>query len=99
MQVDDGRVEHIEGRVYDEDAATLQLRGVVRIEQQGPTVGNVSAQARAHLVDVVTETRGRPHVGDGMQITGIVNRHATQDLRVEVDEIGQCLLVELAVNT
>ncbi|MCY1295218.1 hypothetical protein D9M70_445470 [compost metagenome] len=90
------RRRHDVGRgIEDVDAAILELRRQFRLEDHVPVGLLVRAQDRLHLVDVVADAGGAPHVVDGVFVARIVLRRTLHDHVPHIGKVRQLRLVEL----
>ena len=78
------------GVIDDRDPALAKLFDVVLIKKQAPGAGNVGgAKNGFDLVDVVTNTRGPPHVRKTVKIARVIDLELFHQHRVQVFPVGQ----------
>ena len=90
------RRQDVVGGIEQINAAGLELGEVLRLEDDVPAVDlGVGPENFAHLLDVVADPGGAPHVVDRVQVAGIVGGEPLRDLRPKIDQVRQLALVEL----
>ena len=86
--------EDLGGGVEQGHAALRELRDHFRIVEHAPAIDRRVRQDLLHLVDVVTDAGGPPHVGDGVLVAGVVGGEPFEDRLLEVAVVLQLAPVE-----
>src|SRR5262245_45321144 len=82
------------------NAAVTKLGQIFRPENDVPAIDLAcGAKPFAHCLDIVSDTRGTPHVVDSKLVARIVDTQALGDIRPDVAQIFELALVELLENT
>ena len=66
------RRQDVARRIQHIDAAIGELGQLVRVEEDVPAVDRLDAERLRHLLGVVAEADGAPHVVDGIFVARIV---------------------------
>ncbi|MNP17781.1 hypothetical protein D3C76_1102240 [compost metagenome] len=86
--------------IEEGDAAAFQFFEVFRFQHQIPAVHRrVCTQRFFHFIDVIANTRGRPHVRHGEFVFRVVFGNEFQQFRIEVFPVRQFAFIQRLEHT